>query len=81
MWDNEECLGKLERFVVLLYDRTSSQQHVKEARKQLITQNDSAINGLPSTQDALIQLIKRTNYPAGHCWAQMMIAALELPVH
>ena len=31
------------------------------------------------TQDALIQFIKRATYQAGHCWAQMMIAALELP--
>ena len=75
----KECLGTLERFVVLLYDRTSSQECVNEARKQLFTQKGRAIEGLPSTQDALFQHIKRATYQAGHCWAQMMIAAPELP--
>ena len=35
----DECIGALQRFVVLLYDRTSSQEHVNDARKQLISQN------------------------------------------
>ena len=65
----EEYLEHLERFVVLLYDRTSSQLGVNEARKQLFTQK-----GLPPTEAALIQHIKRAAYQAGHCWAQMMIA-------
>ena len=75
----EECLGQLERFVVFIYDHTSSQQHVNEARKQLFTQKGSTIDGFPPTQDALIQLIKRATYQAGNCWTQMMFAAPELP--
>jgi len=51
----EEWLGPLERFMVLLYDRTSSQECVNEARKQLFTQKGRAIDGLPPTQAALIQ--------------------------
>ncbi len=75
----EEWMGPLERFVVLLYDRTSSQECVNGARKQLFTQKGRAIDGLPPTQDALIQHIKRAAYQADHCWAQMMVAAPELP--
>ena len=75
----KEWLGQLERFVVLLYNRTSSQQSVNEVRKQLFTQKDRSIDGLPPTQAALIQHIKRATYQAGHCWAPMMIAAPELP--
>ena len=75
----EEWLGPLERFMVLLYDRTSSQECVNEARKHLFTQKGRQIDGLPPTQDALIQHIKRATYQAGHCWAQIMIAAPELP--
>ena len=71
----EEYLEHLERFVVL---RTSSQLGVNEARKQLFTQKGRTIDGLHPTQAALIQHIKRTAYQAGHCWAQMMIAAPEL---
>ncbi len=75
----EEYLEHLERFVVLLYDRTSSQLGVNEARKQLFTQKGRIIDGLPPTKAALIWDIKRATYQAGHCWAQMMIAAPELP--
>ena len=46
-----------------------------KAREQLFTERERVIGGLPSTQAALIQHIKK----AGHCWAQMMIAAAELP--
>jgi len=62
----------LERFVVLLYDRTSTEEGVNQARKQLFSKKDRAIDDLPSTQAALIQHTKRAAYQAGHCWAQMM---------
>ena len=44
----ENWLGPLERFVVLLYDSTSSQKFVNGARTQLFTQKGIAIDGLPS---------------------------------
>lgn len=75
----EQWLSLLERFVVLLYDRTSSLEHVNEARKELFTKKGRTIDRLPPTQAALIQHIKRAAYQAGHCWAQVMIAAPELP--
>ena len=75
----ENWLGPLERFVVLLYDRTSSQEFVNGARKQLFTQKGRAIDGLPPTQAALLQHTKRAAYQAGHCLAQTMIATPELP--
>ena len=75
----DDWMEPLERFVVLLYDRTSSQESVNQARKQLFTQKGRAIDGLPPTQAALIQHIKRAAYQAGHCWGQMMVAAPELP--
>lgn len=75
----EKWLEILERFVVLLYDRTSNQQCVNDARKQLFTQKGRTIECIPPSQAALIQHIKRAAYQAGHCWSQMMIAAPELP--
>jgi len=74
----EEWLGPLERFVVLMYDRTSSHASVNEARKQLFTQKERSIDGLLPSQAALIQHIKRATYQAGHCWSSMMIRAPEL---
>ena len=50
----EQWLDHLEQFVVLLYDRTSSHCHVNKARKK-----NRAIDGLPPTQAALIQHVKR----------------------
>jgi len=35
----DDYMDPLEHFVVLLYDRTSSQEHVNEARKHLFTHN------------------------------------------
>ena len=63
----------------MLYDRTSSQEFVNGARKQLFTQKGRAIGGLPPTQAALLQHTKRAAYQTGHCWAQAMIATPELP--
>ena len=74
----EHWLGPLERFVVLLYDRTSSQECVNGASKQLFTQKGRAIDGLPPTQAALLQHTKRAAYQDGHCWAQTTIATPEL---
>ena len=75
----DECIAPLQRFVVLLYDRTSSQEHVNDARKQLFTQNCRTIDVLPPPRAALIQHAKRAAYQAGYCWGQMMIPAPELP--
>ena len=72
----DDWMEPLEQFVVLLYDCTSSQESVNQARKQLFTQKG---RGLPPTQAALIQHTKRAAYQAGHCWGQMMVAAPELP--
>ena len=44
--DVENWLYSLERFVVLLYDRTSSKILVNEARKELFTHRGRAIDAL-----------------------------------
>ncbi|KAG0725800.1 hypothetical protein GWK47_037891 [Chionoecetes opilio] len=74
----DEWMQQLERFVVLLYDRTSTEEGVNQSRKQLFSKKGRAIDGLPPTQAALIQHTKRAVYQAGHCWAQMMTPAPEL---
>ncbi len=75
----EQWLPLLERFVVLLYDCTSSLEHVNDSRKELFTKKGRAIDRLPPTQAALIQHIKRAAYQAGYCWAKVMISAPEMP--
>ena len=75
----ELWLKPLERFVVLLYDRTGIQGSVNEARKELFTRKGRAIDAISPTQAALMQHIKRTAYQAGHCWSQVMIPNPEIP--
>lgn len=69
----------LERFVVLLYDRTSDHMSVNQTRRELFTKKGRAIDGLPPTREALLQHTKRAAYQAGYCWGQMLIATPELP--
>ena len=74
-----DWIKHLEQFVILMYDRTSSQELVNQACKELFTQKGRAIDGLPPTLAALVQHTKRAAYQAGHCWGPMMVAAPELP--
>lgn len=65
--------------MVLLFDCTSTDDYVKQAWKQLFIKKGRAIDGPPPTQASFIQHIKLASYQTGHCWAQIMIAAPELP--
>jgi len=50
-------MEQLERYVVLLYQRTTAHSHVNEARKQLFTHNRKMEN-IPPTLHALEQHVK-----------------------
>ena len=71
-------LNEIERYVVLLYQRTSALSHVTEARKQLFAQNRKMEN-IPPTLHALEQHVKRAVYHAGHIWGQSLIGEPEVP--
>ncbi|KAG0729102.1 hypothetical protein GWK47_003575 [Chionoecetes opilio] len=60
----------LERFVVLMYDRTSDTMEVNDARKQLFAHKSRALENIPPTQAALQQHIKRASLQ-GNCWNQI----------
>ncbi|KAG5871290.1 hypothetical protein JTB14_030412 [Gonioctena quinquepunctata] len=75
----QDMLKQMERFIVLIYDRTSSDDSVDDARKHLFTQKSREIDNMPPTQDALIQHTKSAIYQASYCWAQLMIAIPVLP--
>ena len=51
----------LERFVVLLYDRTSDLELVNDARKWLFTQKSRTLDNIPSTQASLIKTAHKTS--------------------
>ena len=69
----------IERFVVLLYYRTSTCTDVNTERKRLFAQKGRPIEGIPPTQAALEQHIKRATYQSGYCWGQTLIPHCKLP--
>ena len=76
---SDACMEQLERFVVLLYDRTSSKMEVNDARKQLFAQKGRALDAIPPTRAALVEHTKRAAYQAGHCWGQALTPSPVLP--
>ena len=75
---SERSMLLLERFVVLMYDRTSESTTVNGARKQLFAQNSRTLENIPPTQAALKQHIKRTCHQA-NCWNQALVKDPEIP--
>ena len=72
-------MDELERFVVLLYSKTSPHSKVDEARKQLFAQGNRQLENVPPTRAALVQHVKHAMYQAGHIWGQALIPNPELP--
>ena len=75
---SEGSMFLLERFVVLMYDRTSESMEVNDARKQLFTQKSRSLEIIPPTQAALKQHIKCTCYQA-NCWNQALVLDPKMP--
>lgn len=69
----------LERFVVLLYDRTSEESEVDVAKKQLFCTKNRSIDAIPPTSAALLQHTKRAIYQGGYIWGQADNQIPELP--
>lgn len=61
-------IASIERFVVLLYSRTSSQASVNKARQELFSRNARTLENIPPTQAALLQHTKHAVYQAGFVW-------------
>ncbi len=75
----EDIILKLERFVVLMYCRTSDGVHFNTAWMTLFSQMSRNIENIPPTQAALDQHIKRLSYQSGHVWEQSLEVRPELP--
>ena len=63
----------LERYVILLYDRTRGDIHIDQCRKHLFSSKGRSLEAKPPTKGALEQHIKRAAYQAGHIWSQSLI--------
>ena len=75
---NESTMATVERFVVLLYNRTSDIMNVNESRKYLFTQKGRSLENLPPTLEVLKQHTKRAIYQS-YCWNRALFPQQELP--
>lgn len=69
----------LEKFVVLMYDRTCGLSKVNEARQHLFARRSRALENIPPTQAALKQHALRAAYQGGHVWGQVLQKKPTLP--
>ena len=75
----EKHMSTLERFVVLLYDRTSPETAVNSARKIMFAQQGIELEKIPPTRDALVLHTKRAIMQASHCWSHTEQLLIDLP--
>jgi len=69
---DEATISVLERFVIIMYDRTSGCTDLNTARKQLFTKKSRTLELLPPTLDAFIQHVKRSILQGVHCWGHCL---------
>ena len=74
----QEIMEVIERFVILMYDRTSSCTDVNTARRKIFAKKHS-VERIPPTHDALEQHIKRAAFQGGHVWGQSRLPNPVLP--
>jgi len=73
-----EAMLVIERFIILLYDRTSVCSDINKARQKLFVKRTN-VKAIPPTKAALEQHVKRAVYQGGYVWGQLLIASPVLP--
>src|SRR6218665_1789141 len=69
---DDATLSVLERFIIIMYDRTSECIDLNTARMNLFTKKSRSLELLPPTSDAFLQHVKRSIYQAVHCWGHCL---------
>jgi len=69
----------IERFVALMYKRTTNCLTVNEARRELFVKDGRDLNYIPPTAAALFQHVLRASFVAGHVWHQSLVSRPVLP--
>ena len=63
----DEVMPILERYVTMMYDRTSTYMKANDARGDVFTRKGRDIEAISPNSDALRQHAKRSTYQAGYC--------------
>jgi hypothetical protein len=74
----ENVMHSIERFVILLYDRTSTDIDNKKWRRKMFSKKNN-VQLIPPTRVALEQHVRRAVYQGGHVWGQTQVPAPTLP--
>ena len=77
----DDCMAVLERFVVLLYDRTSSLVKVNEVRQELFSKKSRNLDSIPPTRASLEQHVKSAVFQGGTCGAKPSFVSQCFQVH
>eukprot|EP00745_Piridium_sociabile_P026562 TRINITY_DN4240_c0_g2_i9.p1 TRINITY_DN4240_c0_g2~~TRINITY_DN4240_c0_g2_i9.p1 ORF type:complete len:1084 (-),score=281.98 TRINITY_DN4240_c0_g2_i9:490-3741(-) len=73
--DND--LETLEKFVVMMYDRSNTAEGVDDARLEMFARKQRPYESIPPTRAALLQHVKRAAYQAGCVWSQSTVRQPE----
>ena len=68
---DEADIKVVERFIILMYDRTSDLSDINKCRQHLFTKKSRPVEGCPPTKDALLQHIKRARLQS-NIWISCM---------
>ena len=75
----EDIMHTIERFVILLYDRTSTCTDIDKTRRKMFAKKTN-VKQITPTKAALEQHVKRATYQGGHVWGQSLLVAPALPL-
>ena len=76
---DDTCMDVIERFMTLLYDRTSSRSKVNEVWQELFSRKARSLDNIPPTQASLLQHVKRAVFQGGFVWGQTLLKQPALP--
>ena len=74
----KETVKVIERFVILMYDKTSRCTDIDKARRKMFAKRLKA-EQIPPTFDALEQHLRRAIYQGGYVWVQALLLQPVLP--
>ena len=77
VFGDEEKMG-LERFVIIMYDRSSSATDIDSVRLDMFAHKQKSYYAIPPTNAALEYHIKRASYQAGCIWGQATTRQMEI---
>ena len=75
----EATEASLEYFTILLYDRTATSRSINEVRKNLFIHKERQISGVPPTEAALQQHMKKSVLQGGHHWGCTTVPERQFP--